>query len=251
MNTDHPCSYTFQHLGRPIRVTMTDPAHDYGTDFKTSHLKLGLRLVEETPNPKRAMHLPATALAYICPATWIVHGLDVDVSFTTEMPIGNPRASIIRRRIVISSITIKSRDGVQITPEMLRAIPTRKLLEATLHAGCVKVAYYPPRYKGESLGVDRPDIVAGDGGFMEIISLRATASVTAARSLADVAGSTDKDARLRRVAEIVSDEQSRGDWTRRIVNEFRVTDRSARRLIADARAAGYLPALQPKPKEKS
>ena len=140
---------------------------------------------------------------------------------------------------------------MQITPEMLRAIPTRKLLEATLHAGCVKVAYYPPRYKGESLGVDRPDMDCGEGGGMEIISLRATASVTAARSLADVAGSTDKDARLRRVAEIVSDEQSRGDWTRRIVNEFRVTDRSARRLIADARAAGYLPALQPKPKEKS
>ena len=122
MNTDHPCSYTFQHLGRPIRVTMTDPAHDYGTDFKTSHLKLGLRLVEETPNPKRAMHLPATALAYICPATWIVHGLDVDVSFTTEIPIGVEN----RRRIVISSITIKSRDGVQITPEMLRAIDGRE-----------------------------------------------------------------------------------------------------------------------------
>ena len=244
MNTDHPCSYTFQHLGRPIRVTMTDPAHDYGTDFKTFHLGL----VRETLNPRRAMHRPATGLAYICPATWIVHGLDVDVSFTTEMPIGIPN----RRRIVISSITIKSRDGVQITPEMLRAIPTRKLLAATLHAGCVKVAYYPAGYKGESLGVDRPDIISfGDDGFTEIISLRATASVTAARSLADVAGSTDKDARLRRVAEIVSDEQSRGDWTRRIVNEFRVTDRSARRLIADARAAGYLPALQPKPKEKS
>ena len=246
MNTDHPCSYTFQHLGRPIRVTMTDPAHDYGTDFKTSHLGL----VRETLNPRRAMHRPATGLAYICPATWIVHGLDVDVSFTTEIPIGIPN----RRRIVISSITIKSRDGVQITPEMLRAIPTRKLLAATLHAGCVKVAYYPAGYKGESLGVDRPDIISfGDDGFTEIISLRATASVTAARSLADVAGSTDKDARLRRVAEIVSDEQSRGDWTRRIVNEFRVTDRSARRLIADARAAGYLPALTqtPKPKGKS
>jgi hypothetical protein len=243
MNTDHPCSYTFQHLRRQVRVTMTDPAHDYGTDFKTFHLGL----VEETPNPKRAMHLPATALAYICPATWIVHGLDVDVSFTTEIPIGIPN----RRRIVISSITIKSRDGVQITPEMLRAIPTRKLLAATLHAGCVKVAYYPAGYRGQSLGVDRPDIVNfGDETITEIISLRATASVTAARSLADVAGSTDKDARLRKVAEIVSDEQSRGDWTRRIVNDFRVTDRSARRLIADARAAGYLPALQPRPKPK-
>lgn len=249
MNTDHPCSYTFQHLGQPIRVTMIDPAHDYGTDFKTFHLGL----VRETLNPRRAMHRPATGLAYICPATWIVHGLDVDVSFTTEMPIGNPRASIIRRRIVISSITVKSRDGVQITPEMLRAIPTRKLLEATLHAGCVEIAYYPAGYKGESLGVDRPDMDCGKGGGMEIISLRATASVTAARSLADVAGSTDKDARLRKVAEIVSDEQSRGDWTRRIVNEFRVTDRSARRLIKDARAAGYLPALTrtPKPKGKS
>ena len=243
MNTDHPCSYTFQHLRRPIRVTMTDPAHDYGTDFKTFHLGL----VCETLNPKRAMHLPATGLAYICPATWIVHGLNLDVSFTTKMPIGIKN----KRRIVISSITIQSRDGVQITPEMLRAIPTRKLLAATLHAGCVEIAYYPAGYKGQSLGVDRPDIVAGEGGAMEIISLRATASVTAARSLAGVAGSTDKDARLRKVAEIVSDEQSRGDWTRRIVNEFRVTDRSARRLIADARAAGYLPALQPKPKEKS
>ena len=246
MNTDHPCSYTFQHLRRQVRVTMTDPAHDYGTDFKTFHLGL----VEETPNPKRAMHLPATALAYICPATWIVHGLDVDVSFTTEMPIGNPRASIIRRRIVISSITIKSRDGVQITPEMLRAVPTRKLLAATLHAGCVEVAYYPAGYRGESLGVDRPDIVAGDGGAMEIISLHATASVTAARSLADVAGSTDKDARLRRVAEIVSDDQSHGEWQRHIMREFHVNARSARRLIADARAAGYLPALQPRPKQK-
>ena len=245
MNTDQPCTYTFQHLGRPIRVTMTDPAHDYGTDFKTFHLGL----VEETPNPKRAMHLPATALAYICPATWIVHGLDVDVSFTTEIPIGVEN----RRRIVISSITIKSRDGVQITPEMLGAIPTRKLLAATLHAGCVEIAYYPAGYKGESLGVDRPDMDCGKGGGMEIISLRATASVTAARSLAGVAGSTDKDARLRRVAEIVSDEQSLGDWTRRIVNEFRVNPRSARRFIADARAAGYLPALTrtPKPKGKS
>ena len=247
MNTDHPCSYTFQHLGQQIRVIMTDPAHDYGTDFKTSHLKLGLRLVREKPNPERAMHLPATALAYICPATWIVHGLDVDVSFTTEIPIGVEN----RRRIVISSITIKSRDGVQITPEMLRAVPTRKLLAATLHAGCVEVAYYPAGYRGESLGVDRPDIVAGDGGAMEIISLHATASVTAARSLADVAGSTDKDARLRRVAEIVSDDQSHGEWQRHIMREFHVNARSARRLIADARAAGYLPALQPKPKEKS
>ncbi len=244
MNTDHPCSYTFQHLRQPIRVTMTDPAHDYGTDFKT----FDLGLVRET---MPASFFPTTGLAYICPATWIVHGLDVDVSFTTEMPIGNPRSLIIRRRIVISSITIKSRDGVQITPEMLRAIPTRKLLAATLQAGCVEVAYYPAGYKGQSLGVDRPDIISFGGViYEEIISLRAAASVTAAGSLADVAGSTDKDARLRRVAEIVSDDQSHGEWQRHIMREFSITDRSARRLIKDARAAGYLPALQPRPKPK-
>lgn len=229
-----PPSETFAHNGTTVRVTMTDPA--VGSPYEI-HLRPIISV-----RPRKRVTKPTDGFAIYCPATFTVEGLPYAVEFT----IGTPTNRV--RDIVITSMRIDSIDGID-----PRTIPSGRLLAAALKAASVTVMHYPANYDGPAYGIDNagwlvkiPGMNVRTDNEPEPIPVRNGGDMPddftkAAAGVSEVSG----DHRLREIARIVTDHEAEGlPYTSAIQMRFNIqSDRHVRRLVNEARAAGYLPPL--------
>ena len=236
-------SYTFKpkgknQNGRTVRVTMLDQA---GKKLNGSRIEMQRGFIYETP-PKR-LDSPITTVGIMCPASFVVDGLDDDVTFSIGIaPSKRHKKHPDQHDIVISSISSTMNDL-----DSLKKIPTRELIAAAIRAAGVIVLHYPADYEGKAFGFTDSDelvqiagvkITTDKDGHREIVAYR-IANENAAYMYAGVPDVVSPDQRLRDVAKIVK--QHPYGYTREVSQRIGVTERHAGRLIYDARQAGYLP----------
>lgn len=232
----HLPAYAFQHLSKTVRVTLLDLAGDKLTGSK---IELSRGYIFESP--AKGFRDPVTTVGVICPATFVVNGLHVEMTFSIGIAPSKRHKKIPNQSdIVMTSIKVEMNDL-----DSLKTIPTRKLLAAAIRSAGVVVAHYSAGYTGNPMGFnDDGELVALNGvtmttddGHQEIVAYRLL-NENAAYMYAGVADVVDKDQRLRDVAKIVK--QHPYGFEREVSQRIGVTLRQARRLISDARQAGYL-----------
>lgn len=248
--TDHIASHTFTHAGQPVRVTMIEP--DVRPD--------GSRIPHERfiyTSPPKGFTEPTPTFGVYCPARFIAEGLPYPVEFQIDAhPHGDTsRVGIVDIRIGGPDPHIE-RAPVRIRRDDLARIPVDRLLAAAIHAAGIVVMNYPPGHEGPMFMVDRKNpkktipvdgvkMTTGvDEHYAEPVAIRGLlADADFHKAIADVPDVPGED-RLRMVADIVKAAHDAGrPATKDVQQRMNVSERTARRLIAEARAAGYLPKL--------
>lgn len=224
-------------------------APEMASDGSMTRLPSGVLSIVEKPKGK--ITKPTYGVGVIAEATFSVDGLGVDIEFTTgwkydaRYPKRNDGVSSTRD-IVITSLTVRSDTAV--TKEILDAIPAGKLLAAATHAAGVRAVHYPIGYDGPSVVHPAFNVAKSDQSQWELVGHIGDSGRSGL--IKELTGQTepfDRDAQLRRVASIV--ERSRpNQQTKDVAAALNVGERHARRLIGNARDAGYLPPLDPNDK---
>ena len=244
VTTETAWSHTFTHNKKRVTVTMVSP--EMAADGSMTVIHSGVLYLYE--KPKHKIKTPTWSVGVIAEATFRVEGLECDLTFTTgwtfdsrhpERNDGSPNQKDV-------SIYSMSLDGHRpITPELLARIPAGKLLAAAIHAAGVRVIHYPKGYEGPSLSMLGWNVSAQDENDWDVAGhLGIDIPTDLVKSLTGEKEQIDYDARLLRVAEIVKASLPNRQ-TKDVAQSFFVGDRQARRLIQDARDAGYLPPIDP------
>ena len=248
--TDHIASHTFRHSGHPVRVTMTDPnLRADGGEVNLSHGFIATK-------PPAGFTEPTWTFGIYCPARFIAEGLPYPVEFQIDIHPHDDtsRVGIVDIRIGGPHPNIE-RAPVRIDREDLARIPVDRLLAAAIHAAGIVVMHYPPNYHGPEM-VYAPHISPKPVAIFGMIRRGEprVESIPAAirglpvdadfhKAVADVPDVPGDD-RLRMVADIVKDAHNAGRPATKDVQQLvNVSERTARRLIAEARTAGHLPML--------
>jgi hypothetical protein len=201
-----------------------------------------LYLVE---TPKMKITKPTWGLGVIAEASFVVTGLSFDVSFSIGWTFDaryperfeNPHTM---KDIVITSMTIGTHNGI--TKDRLEQVPAGKLLSAAMRAGAVRVVHYPANYNGPSLAHSGFTTTTDSEGEWEVVG-HTSEDVPDGFAKA-LTGQTDVFDKLQLVAETVS-KALPNRATHDVMTVIGCSERHARRLIQQARDAGYLPPLEP------
>jgi hypothetical protein len=244
VTTESAWTHRFTHNKKQITVSMTAPYSP--SDAGKNKIASGTLYLVETPKMK--ITKPTWGLGVIAEASFVVTGLSFDVSFSigwtfdARYPerVKNPHTM---KDIVITSMTIGTHNGI--TKDRLEQVPAGKLLSAAMRASAVRVVHYPANYDGPSLAFSGFTTTTSSKGKWEVAGHTSKDVPDGfAKGLTGHTDQFDKDAQLRRVAEIVKASRPNRQ-TFDVQSTLHCTDRHARRLIQQARDAGYLPPLKP------
>lgn len=241
---DKAATERFVHDGQTVTVKMIDPAV---TSAFNVHLQRSYVCV--TPGE---VEVPTPGFALYCPATFTVTGLSHVRRFTIGALMGDTV-----KDIGITSMEVTEEYGDPVTRVALASVPTSALLRAALNAAAFTVLHFPPGYDGPLYGLDDvgdlveiPDtnVRTDVDEFSFALPIRhggMRMPVTFAKAVAGVP-QMEADLRLRQIATLVRHFQAAGmKWERFLGQRFGLTERSVRRLVQEARDAGYLDPVPP------
>jgi hypothetical protein len=246
----------FVHDGQTVTVKMIDPAV---TSEGNVHPQRPYVCV--TPGE---VEVPTPGFALYCPATFTVTGLPHVRRFTIGALMGDTV-----KDIGITSMEVTEEYGDPVTRTALASVPTSFLLRAALNAAAFTVLHFPPGYDGPLYQLnDVGDLVENPDGRDDMsrrVEIPGTnvrtgvdefftfpirhggmrMPVTFAKAVAGVP-QMEADLRLRQIATLVRHFQAAGmKWERFLGQRFNLTERSVRRLVQEARDAGYLDPVPP------
>lgn len=250
-----PASESFRHHGRNLRIVMQIPTpeqvanlYDPPTEKPGTETMrfISQNMVHVLPVGK--VTKPTVGFGVWCPAGFIVEGLPYHVDFSI-------RSSGKREKpIAVTGLNVRLHDldDDGITTENLGSIPVARLLAAAMNAAAVTVIHYPANYDGPRHEIGKGGtLIATDDTVRTfdtpgILPLRRAEETPSSHFTNAAAGvmALSGEARLREVARIVRECDAEGlPSGQRVADRFECDPRHARRLVQEARDAGYLDPL--------